>query len=233
MNKGKESEMSNRNFIPKESVCFIAFTLIELLIVIAIIAILASLLLPALKRARESARTISCANNLKQWGIGANTYLGDYQGYFPSGKHTTNEGCHAMSSIAVEYFGARQADGEELAYEADGTSVIKLALCPSSNSNSFFENYGWNRYVVSPPHKADYGLFPKINMISKPSSIILMADSKFNNIGYWSYKDNGTGFPQEMHYRHNLNCNILWCDGHVAATNESSLGNRSWLRLDK
>ena len=60
------------------------FTLIELLVVIAIIAILAAILFPVFASARESARRTTCVSNLRQLGMAAHMYAGDYDELFPA-----------------------------------------------------------------------------------------------------------------------------------------------------
>src|SRR5205809_6504209 len=67
-----------------------AFTLIELLVVIAIIALLAAILFPVFARARENARKSSCANNLKQIGLGFKQYVQDYDELWPQNATGSN-----------------------------------------------------------------------------------------------------------------------------------------------
>ncbi len=110
-----------------------AFTLIELLVVIAIIAILASLLLPALRSAREAGKRISCMSNQRQIGLAMIMYANDFRGHLPHASYRYDGAVRDFADFLVGYDGRdlSQSEIDQLA----GAPAHRLYLCPNDRSS--------------------------------------------------------------------------------------------------
>jgi prepilin-type N-terminal cleavage/methylation domain-containing protein/prepilin-type processing-associated H-X9-DG protein len=191
--------MKNRN--KKE------FTLIELLVVIAIIAILASILLPALRTAKEKGKSISCLGNERQQALAWNLYLSDNSGWFPH--YWPYEGPPYPNIYWFTLFDS---------YDSDG----KIWKCPSHDYPNWIKDvgtlsYGYNAGGFVASGTTQYGPTVNIANLKETSRDILMCDSL--KIGSWSCIVTPPDISNNyLNPRHINGMNLLWADGHASYT---------------
>lgn len=201
------------------------FTLVELLIVIAIIAMLASMLLPALKRARESGKAISCMNNQKQNCMASNMYAGENGGIL----------------IIFDSDVSKCITWNKYLYDNGYMKVKSAFLCPSHPPDRFMDNYwtwcyGFRDWRIANPYIFAIGTiyFLRMHNINTPTTFYLHGDSSYPvDYSYTPaalhqshvltpYANSTTG---SVHTRHAGRANLSFIDGHVSSSNRKDLKN--------
>jgi prepilin-type N-terminal cleavage/methylation domain-containing protein/prepilin-type processing-associated H-X9-DG protein len=188
------------------------FTLIELLVVIAIIAILAALLLPALARAKESARATQCLSNQRQLGLAVRLYTEDYTEEFPRSQHSAFvHGVLPWERSVAPYLGASTITWTNL--------LRGIYHCPTDPRPTPW-SYGMNVYFELGAEDDYFGkpqTWRRVGQIPRPTATIIFAEnsSAADHImpHYWIAPADAADLAAT---RHRDRANYIFADGHAA-----------------
>lgn len=210
------------------------FTLIELLVVIAIIAVLASMLLPALGKARDTAQSIKCVNNLRQNYLCAYQYMEDYQDWmFQTGLVSGDyaPGTTRCWNDALRILGYTQnykiwccptlAPRET---EAPPTSYVYGIHGGTWIEEIRFAGYQEARWGIYPPNA--WNTFINVGKYPKPNKLILFADSLHAGKQYFTLQQTSAiSLDLTLHTRHRERANCAVAHGGVVTLGLAGLNN--------